>query len=273
MSNQIGIGLALGGGGVRGYAHIGVLRALEEGNIPINFIAGVSAGALVGALYAKYKSADTVQKIIFSSNWRNFFATGDISLAGGLVKGQRLEGYLREVLEDTSFAELKVPFKAIATDYETGERVEIMEGKVAPAIHASAAFPFVFEPVLWQERRLYDGGMSDPVPCDTCRGLSDINIVIGVNLDNQSTLLKTMGQGQNMVTSGVRAIETLKYRLSKDCLKLADVTIEPQVGEYGIFDLKSLVQKNMVQIINEGEAAGKAAGPQIKKLIEEISKK
>lgn len=262
---NVGIGLALGGGGVRGYAHVGVLRCLEENKIPINFIAGTSMGAIVGALYAKYKNVDMVEEILTKANWRDIFGPKEFSLQKGLIKGDKLEKYLDEVLEETDFGGLKIPFKAVATDCATGEKFEIMEGKVAPAVRASAGFPLAFEPFRWGDNLLYDGGMSDPVPVRTCRTMSDIDLIIAVNLDNKSCFSKScFATGGNIYSLAEHTIQNVQYNLAKEVVASADIVIEPEVGQLGILDLKDFLIKNLSKIIWEGEKACRQEIPKIK---------
>ena len=139
------IGLALGGGGMRGYAHIGVLYALEDAKLPINFIAGTSAGAFIGALYSLYKDARKVEEIAKSVNWRDLFGVDDLSFQSGFIRGNKAEAYLSNVLSDATFGDCQIPLKVVATNYQTGEKHEIIEGNLAQAVMASMAFPLLFE--------------------------------------------------------------------------------------------------------------------------------
>lgn len=267
MSKPIdSIGLALGGGGMRGYAHIGVLYALEDAKLPINFIAGTSAGAFIGCLYALYKNASEVEKIAKSVNWRDLFGVDDLSFQTGFIRGNKAEAYLSNVLSDATFGDCKIPFKVIATDFQTGKKVEILEGNLAQAVMASMSFPLLFEPRKFKEMTLYDGGMSDPVPCDTCRAMN-VDYVIGVNLDNQSCLIeKRRHPVFGLYSQAQRAIQNLQVNLAKECIKSADIVIEPPVGEIGILGLKEFLGKNVDKIIAQGEIEARKHILEIKKL-------
>lgn len=268
---EITIGLALGGGGVRGYAHVGVLKVLEANGIKPNFIAGTSIGSLIGALYCYYKDAQKVEEIVLGMEWRDLFTIRELSLRGGLVKGTQLESYLKKELDKTEFGGLSIPLKIITTDYLTGEKVELMEGPLAPAIQASCAFPLFFAPVNHAGRILYDGGMTDPVPCQTVKDM-DLDIIIGVNLNNNKLFdgAKKMDTSLRAVLG--QALRTMEKTLSKEATETADIVIEPWVDGLEFFGLKDFVHKNGARLVKAGEEAALEELPKIKKIIEQKQK-
>jgi len=139
--NTLKIGLALGSGGPRGLAHIGVIKTLVENNIPIDFIAGASAGALVGGAYAATKNIKTIEKIALQVNRRQILSLIDPTWKHGLIKGIKIERFIENYIGKISFKDLKIPFSAIATDIRTGEMVLMNQGRVASAIRASISIP------------------------------------------------------------------------------------------------------------------------------------
>lgn len=154
------VGLVLSGGGARGFAHVGVLRVLEEAGAKFDVVAGTSMGAIVGALYANGLSPDDIQELTAATTWRDVV---DLSLKTGLMKGERLHELLSEHLP-VSFEELKLPLAVITTDIESGEEVVHTEGDLITAVRASAAFPGAFEPIHLEGRTLSDGGIVNNLP-------------------------------------------------------------------------------------------------------------
>ena len=154
------LGLVLSGGGARAFAHIGVLRVLERVGARFDVVAGTSMGAIIGALYAAGRSADEIHEIAKGVSWRDVV---DISLQAGLIKGDKLESFLAELLP-RSFDDLPVPFAVTTTDIETGEAVLLQEGDLVRAIRASSSFPGAIEPIQYGGRTLADGGIVNNLP-------------------------------------------------------------------------------------------------------------
>ena len=173
------IGLALGGGAVRGMAHLGVLTVLEREAIPIDFVAGTSVGALVGALYCAGLSAAELEYIGSKFRWRDFIRP--VWPGKGLVSFERLGELLVKLLGDVTFADLEIPFAAVATDIHTGEMIILDEGPLAPAVVASCSVPGLAEPVQIGRHTLCDGGIVNNLPAATVRRMG-ANYVIGVDI-------------------------------------------------------------------------------------------
>ena len=176
-----GIALALGGGAARGWAHIGVLRALDEANIPITMIAGTSIGALVGGCYLA-GHLDELETFALSLTRRGLIRFLDFRFgAGGLIGGRRLSRRLSEALHDIRIEDLDRPLVCVATEARNGHEVWIDSGSLVLAMRASYALPGVFEPVACSGRRLMDGALVNPVPVNVCRVYEE-QFVVAVNL-------------------------------------------------------------------------------------------
>ena len=159
------IGLALGGGGARGYAHLGVLKALREANIPVDVIAGTSMGAVVGAAYAIGYQIEELVDMALQMRWRQLLALADPTLPRqGVIAGNRLERYFETLTRGRDFNQLDKTLVVVATDITTGEEVRLNSGPVARALRASTAVPGVFCPVESRNRLLVDGSITTPVP-------------------------------------------------------------------------------------------------------------
>jgi NTE family protein len=176
-----GIALALGGGAARGWAHIGVLRALDEADVAIDMIAGTSIGALVGGCYLAGK-LDALEDFARSITRRRMFGFFDFRLSGdGLIGGMKLDAQLRQHIEGIRFEDLSKPFVCVATELKTGHEVWLNAGAIVPAMRASYALPGVFTPVVCNKRTLIDGAMVNPVPVSVCRA-HEQKLVVAVSL-------------------------------------------------------------------------------------------
>ena len=177
------IGIALGGGAARGWAHIGVLRALIAAGIEPDIIAGTSIGAVVGGCYVAERLAE-LEEFARSLNRRRVLGFLDFNLAGtGLISGQRLCDRLASHLGPTSIEQLSKPFTAVATEIGTGHEVWLSRGNLVDAIRASYALPGIFKPVRINGRWLFDGALVNPIPVTVCRALG-ARYVIAVNLNS-----------------------------------------------------------------------------------------
>jgi predicted acylesterase/phospholipase RssA len=182
------LGVALGGGSARGYAHIGVLAALERRAVTPAVIVGTSFGAVVGALYATGRSAEELRREAERLRRRDVLPhVLDVGFAqGALVAGQRLEDYFDRLLEGRRFEDLPRTLGVVATDLDSGERIVLRSGPLAPALRASTSLPGVFAPARVGGRRLIDGGIGTPVPLDTLAGFAvDVALGIGVGVEHE----------------------------------------------------------------------------------------
>src|SRR3954471_1206325 len=180
MARKPRIGLALGSGSARGWAHIGAIRALEEHGMKFDVICGTSIGALVGAVYASHQ-LDQLESWVTGLAWGKVVRLMDITLKGGLIRGQRLFNLFRATFQDLDVSELDVPFGAVATDLSSGREIWLRHGKLLDVVRASIAAPGLFTPVVMDGTILVDGGLVNPVPVSMCRALG-AEIVIAVDL-------------------------------------------------------------------------------------------
>ena len=176
-----GIALALGGGAARGWAHIGVLRALDEADIQINMIAGTSIGALVGGCYLAGR-LDELEHFARGLTKRKMFGLLDFHLGGaGLLGGMKLDARMRQHMDGMTFDDLDRPFVCVASEIRTGHEIWLSSGSLITAMRASYALPGVFEPVTCNKRVLVDGALVNPVPVSVCRA-HEQPLVVAVNL-------------------------------------------------------------------------------------------
>ena len=183
MARRPKIGFVLGSGAARGWAHIGVLRALSSEGVKPDLIAGCSIGALVGAAFAAGR-LDQLEAWALALDWKSMLGLLDIRLRGGLIKGERVADFFREQFVEREFSELAIPFAAVATDVISGQEIWLREGRVSDAVSASIAVPGLFRPVLREDRYLVDGGVVNPVPVSLARAMgADIVIAVDVGSD------------------------------------------------------------------------------------------
>jgi NTE family protein len=188
--NSPRIGLALGGGSARGWAHIGIIRALEEAGIEPDIVCGTSIGALVGAAYVGGE-LEQLEAWVRSLRLQTVVSFLDFSLGSGLIKGEKLIEFFRSHFVDRDIRELARPFGAVATDLQRGREVWLREGVVTDAVRASIALPGLFTPVLRDGVWLVDGGLVNPVPVSLCRAMgADLVIAVDLNTDRMGHLLK-----------------------------------------------------------------------------------
>ncbi len=248
------VGLALSGAVARGSAHIGVLRVLEREGIPIDVVAGTSAGALVGALYCAGVSTARMEELLAQMSWRT--VTSLVFPRRGFVSFAKLERYLIAQIGDLKFSELAHPFAAVATDLEKGEPVVLCEGRVARAVHASSAVPGFIMPVEIGGHWLCDGGVTANTPVAAARALG-ADIVVGVDL-----FVHFVRQGWGPLAYGLAALETL-IRRSGGGVESADCVITPELAgslylSFGTY----------AKLIAKGEAAAEQTLPKIRALLQ-----
>lgn len=258
------IGVAFGSGSAKGLAHLGVLKVLEEHNIPIHYVAGSSIGAVIGAYYAKNPGYEQVKELVYKMSEKNLSSIVDVTIRGGLIKGAKIEKFLTEILPER-FDSLSLPFAAVATDLNNADVIVLQHGNLVKAVRASIAIPGFLTPVTEEDRILADGGLSNPVPVDVVREMG-ADIVIGVNLD--SLYIKNAAPGVPSLTRiPSRSINILRHHLALKSTRTADVTISPLVYSgimaWGDFFTRSKID----EFIAEGERVTLEAIPQIKSLI------
>jgi NTE family protein len=248
------IALVLGGGSAKGFAHVGVIRILEQEKIPIHMIVGTSVGSLIGAIYASNPDSFQLEWATFKINRGDILDFSIVSSKLGSVPGARLEAFVEQTAKAKKVEDTKIPFYPIATDLNTGETVILGKGSLARAVHASAAIPGIFVPVQFDNRILVDGGVSDNVACDVARS-KGADIVIAVNLQRDIKEANI----ESFIDVIAQSINILMRESSKAKLQQADVVIEPDTKGVSSFDFS---QKKL--LVEEGMKEARKALPKIK---------
>lgn len=225
------VGLALGSGGVRGLAHVGVIKTLLKHQIPIDFISGSSIGAWVGAHYALFQDIEKLEEITAGKKQEKLLSFLEPTFTGGLIKGDKLEKLLNNWLNHATFNDLSIPLKMVATDLTNGEPVILDTGALAPAIHASMAIPGLFQPVKNKEKILVDGGICNPVPDEVVKNMG-AKIIISVNLDDFRMDDDINKKRWSLGEITYRTIKIMRHNLAKNSLRNSDFIIEPRLAKY-----------------------------------------
>ena len=288
------IGVALSGGGARGFAHVGVLRALEAMRIPVDCIAGTSAGSAVGAAYATGLAPDDIERALRSADWdRDMFddspprrdqqprrkneekaylldftfgvRDGTVLMPPGLISGQKIELFLHRMLGMSaplaSFDQLSIPFRAIATDLEAGEMVVQDRGSLVTAVRASMAVPSAFTPVQSGGRLLVDGGLTRNMPVDVVRSMC-ADVIIAVDIGGPLLKREELGNAFGIAGQMVGILMERNMRESRAEVRPGlDVMIRPELGDIG-----STAFSRGVEGIPAGEAATLASRPELERL-------
>lgn len=248
------IGLALGGGAAKGFAHIGVIKMLEANGIKPVIVTGTSAGSVVGALYASGMDAYALQERAVALDEAQI---RDVSLfSGGLIRGQKLEDYVNAQVGNQPIERLPIPFAAVATRLEDGKPTVFRRGNLGQAVRASSSVPGVFEAVQIGRWHYVDGGVVSPVPVDAARELG-ADFVIAVDIGSKAA--GASATPDSLLGNVNQSIRIMGQRLAAEELKRADVVIRPAVNDIGPTDFD---QKQ--RAILEGERALQAALPQIR---------
>ena len=177
------LGLALGSGSARGWAHIGVIQCLREYDIRIDVVCGTSIGALVGGALAG-NFMDGLEKMVLSLNWKDIIGFMDLLFPrSGFIEGDKITNHFRKNFSDACIEELTIPFAAVATDILTGREIWLQDGSLMNAVRASISMPGIFTPYKYKDHWLVDGGLVNPVPVSLCRAMG-ADIVVAVNLNS-----------------------------------------------------------------------------------------
>lgn len=276
------IGLALGGGGARGAAHIGVLRVLEKENIPVDNLVGTSAGAFIAALYSGGVSPDEIENYVLSGAMRKVYKTDfsvfralflrlnktfhtflGLPFYAGLYNDQRLHHFVDQAISRSDGSiELNVPLHIIAVDLISGLPVVIKSGDVGLAVQASTAIPTLRQPIQINDELLIDGGVLKNVPVDEAKKMgSDVVIAVDVDAKLEQRSQKDFKTYEGVIT---RVISLGLKAQSEHILDKADIIISPDLTGVNILDLDT---KNLAKAIKAGEEEAKKMLPKIKKRI------
>jgi NTE family protein len=293
MRRKPRIGLALGSGSARGWAHIGAIRALEERGVKADLVCGTSIGALVGAAYASGE-LDRLEKWVTGLAWTTVVRLMDLTWRGGLIRGQRLFTLFRTIFQDRDIAGLPIPFGAVATELYSGRELWLRHGNVLDAVRASCAMPGLFTPVIRDDVVVVDGGLVNPVPVSMCRALG-AEVVIAVDLSwgklgtyrDRSRVMaprempgwlarlrpgwvdkKTQPREQAMIPSIFEVFSTsldvVEMRVARSRLSgdPADILITPLLPDFATMDYH-----RAREAIDEGRAAVERMGPLLEQVI------
>ncbi len=282
------IGLVLSGGGARGAAHIGVLKALEDNHIPIDYIAGTSMGSIVGGLYASGLSAQEIEEDLVSMDWNDKLSdapsrsdkqiirkvteaqfsvsgrpgldNGELVLPQGLIQGQKILPELQRLTSHVThihdFSELPIPFNAVATDIVEGAMVVLDSGDLAVSMRASMAVPSIFAPTSIQDLLLVDGGLTNNLPVDVVRAMG-AEIVIAVDISSPLRGKEDVNNILDITDQLTRILTGVNSKESRSMLTEIDFLIEPPIGDYSAADFNDA---QMIIPIVEQEALRQMKG-------------
>jgi len=261
------IGLVLGSGGARGIAHIGVLKVLEKNNIPIDYIAGASAGALIGAYYALNTETNGMEKIALKTTKRELLTLIDPSNPKrALIKGNKIKNFIKNLLNDRDFKDVKIPLTVVVTDLEKGRELHIKKGNLADAVRASIGIPGIFYPARLDDKWLVDGGLINATPVDVARDMgADFIIAVDLTMGTEVTFKEP-----TIVETLLRSFDIMRTELTKMKIQSVKdlVLIQPTIhNKNGIDSLRFYEAK---RFIKAGEEAAEKAIPEIKKKIKEF---
>ncbi|MGM0439172.1 MAG: patatin-like phospholipase family protein [Patescibacteria group bacterium] len=256
------LGLALGSGGARGYAHIGAIKALTEEGWNPDIITGSSIGSLIGVLYGYYESVEKVEEVMLDSYWREALEMTGIS-RGGVMSAEKVQKFFEGLVGDARLEDLSIPVGVVATDFHTAEAVLIKKGKASQAMQASSAFPLFIEPLRTKNRVLWDGGLSSQVPTGAARQMGATRI-IGVNLNGKIGKTKEYEE-MNPYAIGRKAIESLQHHMTRMSMQEADIKITPKLDSTILLGFGTLVKKDEgKRLINQGYEEAKRIIKEIK---------
>ena len=254
------IAIALGGGGAKGFAHIGVIKVLESHGIKAQIVTGTSAGSFVGSLYASGKTPYQLQDIALKleeSDIRDL----TVSRQGFLV-GQKLQDYVNKHVANIPMENFPKRFAAVATELSSGKRVDFIKGNVGQAVRASCSIPNVFIPATIAGKQYVDGGLVSPIPVETAKSMG-ADIVIAVDISARPKGDKGMNVlGLLDQTLNIMGQQSINHELS-----LANIVIKPEVGHLGVLDLNARHES-----ILAGERAAQQQIPKIKQILLDFSK-
>lgn len=293
------IGLALGSGSARGWAHVGVIRTLEQAGIRPDLVCGTSIGALVGAAYAAGE-LDRFEQWLLGLGITDVLSLMDVHLNGGVIKGERLMAFFRHNFIDRPVDELNMPFAAVATALHSGAEVWLREGSTIEAVRASIALPVLFSPVVHEGRMLVDGGLVNPVPVSLARAMgADVVIAVDLSFDilgrhlheerkpeipaneasewmrklqeNLSVFMPARPEAESRVPSMLdvvaSSINIMQVRISRSRMAgdPPDLIVTPRLSHLGLLDFH-----RAQEAMDEGRRAVEAALPNLHLLLDEF---
>jgi NTE family protein len=264
------IGIALGAGSARGWAHIGVLQTLKKAGMAPEVVSGTSIGALVGAVYADDR-LDELEQWVSSLTWRRVVGFFDVAFSSGLLKGGKLFTFLRGGLLDKNIEQLKLPFATVATDLANGREVWFRSGSVADAVRASIATPGLFTPWRQEDRLLVDGALVNPVPVSLVRAM-EAEFVIAVDLNAHLSGRHARARDKpikapSMMEIMSSSINIMSARINRSRMagEPAEALIQPRLAEMGLMEYH-----RGAEAIAAGRAAAEQAVPHIRRMLQDF---
>jgi len=258
IPDQPRVALVLGGGAFHGAAHVGVIKVLEDNNIPIDLIIGTSAGSLVGALYADNPVVDSLIPLVNEIRTKDVFDFSLFRSTLGFVSGKRLQRYLNAHLRHSNIEEFPIPFVAVVTDLNHGRSVPLSSGPVAPSVNASCAIPFVFDPVKMYETVYVDGGVLDNIAVDLAISYHPM-VIIAVDVMAD---FDTVPVYKNKTQILQRCYGVASHVLKEEDLKKADVIISPDLT-----GMPMMSSKDNTRMMDAGISAAEKALPGIRDIL------
>lgn len=227
-------GIAFGGGAARGFAHIGIVKVLQEANLKFDYIVGNSAGSIVGALYAAGMSWKEMYDFAKSLSAKDIISLN--IKAPGLFDSVKIEKWVRKIIGDKTFKDLKTPFRCVAVDLKSGELVVLSTGQVAPAVRASCSIPGIYTPTPLGDKLLIDGGILDSVPGNIAYDMG-ARYIVGINLNADRALFKYPKTGPDTVFTALKIIMNQNTKVG---LQKANIVIQPHLKHIAHYDIKKL---------------------------------
>ena len=227
MKKRKKFGLALGSGAVKGLFHVGVLRSLVKHNIPIDYIAGTSAGAIAGAHFALYRDVEKLEKFVLDNKLQALKTFLEPNWGGGFIKGKKMQDWLRQAYGHREFSDLLIPFRSVATNLLTGTPEVLSRGRLVNAVYASMAIPGLFEPAKIDNKIMVDGFLCNPVPDDVVKKMG-ADVILAVNLDNyaETQVFKKNKIHVSQVTW--RSFEIMRHFIANYSVTSADWLLVPK---------------------------------------------
>jgi len=266
------IGIALSGGAARAFSHIGVLQVLEELGVDIAAVSGTSMGSIIGAFYCSGIMLEEMEAYVRSMDWKSFLLFSNLTLSKtGIINWRRVEEELKKFLGDKTFSDCRIKLCCVAVDLITGGKVILSKGRLLDAVRASIAIPGFFSPVCINDYVLVDGGVIEPLPTHSLKKMGvDFIIASSINNDTVKDKLpdfknKTKQEIQNTNRLSIRNVldtsfSIIQREMTRHYLDIADIVIEPEVGDFRFFDLT-----HGGAIIRRGVEAARNKIPEIKR--------
>jgi NTE family protein len=267
------VGLALSGGAARAFSHIGVLKVLEELGVNISAVSGTSMGSIIGAFYCSGITLEEIEAYVQSMDWKSFLLFSNLSLSKtGIVNWRRVEEELKKFLKDKTFNDCRIRLCCVAANLITGKKVVLSKGRLLDAVKASIAIPAFFSPVCMGDYILIDGGVIEPLPTDSLKRMGGVDFIIASSIKNENTRDKLQDLKNNTIPGrknknrlSIRnvldiSLSIMQREMTRCYLDIADIVIEPEVGDFGFFDLT-----HGGAIIRRGVEAARSKIPEIRK--------